>query len=317
MRTPAKYDNFFNTHQRLLLILLNTPRLGNELRRLLWIENDTHRITRISPYSISWALDGKKRAGLFRAGDHHAEALRKNFGRLLKALHAWDMNVANPLVPAWNLGMDIYDENDGANTEDTYIALNSPTTNFGSANTLFVYRDQTSPNEFRSILIKFTDFASTVSGATLDSAPTFSLYNNAQGSIPGTQDVFCVLLRRNWVVNEATHNVYSTGNNWSTAGALNTTTDINSSLLSTLAVTTTVPEFKDWTLDLTQMQAIADGTWTDNGWKTYRYTEPGTFDSYQLRSAEYATPGERPKLYAEYTPPAPPPASANAQPIFF
>jgi len=96
---------------------------------------------------------------------------------------------------------------------DTYIDRNTATgennTNYGGNTTIRVeYNRNNNWDEFS--LVKF-DLSSIPSGATITSA-TLKLVKT--GGDTGAKNVAAHRLTKNWVENQATWNIYSSGNNW-------------------------------------------------------------------------------------------------------
>lgn len=101
---------WFARHQRPLLTALRTPIIGSELRAALGIRRCDigydRRIVRLLPHAYVVA----NRDGSFtmdvRTHQKYAKRLRTQYDAIWRAAHAWDRFVANPLVPALNLGFD-------------------------------------------------------------------------------------------------------------------------------------------------------------------------------------------------------------------
>lgn len=103
---------WFKNHQRTLLWLCNTPVISAVFRRILCINGERssvgkRKIARILPNEITWAT-GKKNEyqSEYRTHDKYAKRLYYAFKPLWYAIHYWDILVANPVKPAWNLGFD-------------------------------------------------------------------------------------------------------------------------------------------------------------------------------------------------------------------
>ena len=178
---------------------------------------------------------------------------------------------------------------------DTRLSGAQPTTNFGTDDLVVV--------EIAAALVgrgifKF-DFSSVVpTGSTINSA-IFSVYNVTTN---GDRTLTCYRLRRtDWVETEATYNIYKTGSNWGTAGAKNTSTDIDTTNSATATATSgwvafTVTAQVQTALD--SVSGVAHFLLADEG------SYPGSFKSQQFASRSYATTSVRPKLYIAYTEPA-------------
>jgi len=87
------------------------------------------------------------------------------------------------------------------------------------------------------------DMTSLPAGATV-SAATLGLYwyGNYDGSPVGRTFNVCKVRRSDWSESQSTWNLFKTSNNWGTAGALNTSTDIDTST----AVGSVVPASFGW-----------------------------------------------------------------------
>ena len=124
------------------------------------------------------------------------------------------------------------DETDGI---DSFIYALAASTNFGSENYMYIGEANNAVGAYCRGFFKF-DLSSIQSSAKLDSGILYlhtctdgSSYDYATNA--PTYYVYPVL--RNWIENQITWNVYSTGNNWGTAGCSNTTTDRGSTSIAT------------------------------------------------------------------------------------
>lgn len=143
---------------------------------------------------------------------------------------------------------------------DGYIRQVAPTTNYDTTNP--IQTTKYGSGDHAHSLIKFN--LGTVSGMSITSA-TLYLYK-AGGE--NTHTVSAFRLKRDWVGSETTWNIYSTGNNWGTAGAANTTSDIDG--VATDAVSPT-SNSSWWSWDVTADVAdFASGAETNYGWKLER-----------------------------------------------
>lgn len=178
---------------------------------------------------------------------------------------------------------------------DTYLQNDQATSNFGTIASLRVGESNVSTSNRRS-LIKF-DLSSLPDAAVIGSS-TFSLYEISNvASNARTMRVFRT--KRAWVELQATWNIYSTGNSWSTAGGFHSDdceqTDIgNRAFTSTEALN----EFKDFSLSPTTKASLDLG----NGWLLKMDTELD--DAHFFASSDDSTAANRPKLVIEYTVPA-------------
>jgi len=184
---------------------------------------------------------------------------------------------------------------DGTAGVDTEIRSDTATGNYGTANIVHI-GEYNSGISVRRTLIKF-DLSSLAANVLVTSA-TLKLYclsdfaNNA--SI-----VRAYRLLRAWVETQATWNIYSTGNNWATAGGFGAAdceqTDIGSISLSASEAT---PAFKEITLTPSGVQGWIAGTLANNGLLLKPDTE--TDNLYQYASSDHLTANIRPILEVRY-----------------
>lgn len=144
-------------------------------------------------------------------------------------------------------------------SQDTYIDTSNATTNFGSV-TSFSVQDFIAGLDDLVGLLEF-DISVIPSNATVTEA-ILTLTNAQFGGGSQTQNIYPLV--RDWVETEATWNIASTGLNWGTAGAKNTTTDYD----NTTTVTIDHPngQFNSATADIAAfVQDWVDGTATNHG----------------------------------------------------
>ncbi len=96
---------WFVRHQQSLCAALNIPGLGRELRTVLGIEG-TGRVAEVLPHAFVLGDGPEDRIATFRSRPFVASRLHREFLPIWKMLHWFDMRVANPWVPAFNLGFD-------------------------------------------------------------------------------------------------------------------------------------------------------------------------------------------------------------------
>ncbi len=296
-----------------LVPVLNLPIIGRLFRRLLWIDDSYHRIVELLPYCYHVDLgDGKYKAVIY-INNQYDEAARKNLGWLLSFLHLLDTQIINRLRPAWNLGFDSYSvQPDGAAGLDTRMLSALPTTNYGTNPRLDIGEHRTANNIGR-VLLEF-NLAPIPTGSEI-TAFTVSLWKSGNDANNNrTLRVYRVL--RDWVELEATWNIYSTGNNWGTAGCANTTTDREATEIGSLALILAGVGERQWELDgalndYAEVEAMIGGgpSFTNNGFLFKADTEDA--DLYYFRSSDYGTAADRPKVAVTYTPPP------SAPKIFF
>jgi hypothetical protein len=111
--TPVFSAAWFRRHQWPLLALLATPVIGRELRDALAIRRCDvgwdRRIVRVYRHAYTVANPDGSFSTDFRTAPKYARRLRSQFDGIWRAAHAWDRFVANPLVPALNVGFDTLD----------------------------------------------------------------------------------------------------------------------------------------------------------------------------------------------------------------
>ena len=150
---------------------------------------------------------------------------------------------------------------------------------------------------------------SALAGSTV-SAVSIALLQNS-GSPGNTVSVYRLL--RNWVVGQATWNIYSTGNSWSTAGGAYNDADRSSTLSVSLATDNGTGTWQTWLTTaqlVTDVQNFIDGTYSNYGW-VFTCNDVGDFHEHTFASSEDTTAAERPKITITYTP-----SAGGAVPIY-
>lgn len=196
---------------------------------------------------------------------------------------------------------------DEASGIDTFIQSNAATTNRGTATGLEIGENSGITKAVSRALIKFdlSPIPSTaiISSATLTITPESDRSNNAR-----TLSVY--RQKRAWVETEATWNIYSTGNNWQTAGGFGANDCEQTSIGHvSISASQTVNVGVDISLTASAIQEIVNGTWTNNGFLLKVDTEAN--DQFVYYSSGAATASYRPKLVIEYTVPV------NGVPVTF
>ena len=178
---------------------------------------------------------------------------------------------------------------------DTFISSLDPTGNHGGVS-IYIGESNTSSDVVRTLL-KF-DLSSIPATAIVESA-TLSLWQtNDFSDNARTLRVFRV--KRSWVEVEATWNIYSTGNNWQTAGGFGAD-DAEQTDIGALAFGASEANGqKDWSLTASAVEEMIDGTWANNGFMLKADTENN--DAYGFHSSG-GTAGQRPKLVVVYSVP--------------
>jgi hypothetical protein len=182
---------------------------------------------------------------------------------------------------------------DAASGVDTHINSAAPTTNYNTATSISAGTSTT--NTFRT-LIKF-DISSIPATATIISAKLI-LFVSSDSSTNARIFVVRRLLR-NWVLAQATWNIYSTGNNWQTAGGTGAN-DLDPTNWASLAFTASeaANTEKIFELSPTEFQKMVDGTYPNYGWMIRNTVESS--DRYDFYSANNATVIYHPKLVVKY-----------------
>ena len=194
-----------------------------------------------------------------------------------------------------------------SNGDDTFVITNDPTANRGTETTMGVGELNTITDATRRGLIKF-DLSSIPANANITSA-TLSLWVALNRSSDAS-DYRIYRLLKDWVELEATWDIYSTGNNWATAG-LGSGTDYASASIATTNIGASVSPGSEiqWSLDPTVVKQMIDGTYSNYGWMIKADTELN--DGYNFYTSEHTTAGERPKLVIQYTVPTSTPTPTN------
>src|SRR5512147_1903202 len=92
-----------------------------------------------------------------------------------------------------------------------------PTTNYGGDNNLLAGERNDADNTTLRSLLGFAILANIPAGASIISA-TLSIYLNSVVFASNSAAIGVYRLKREWVEDQVTWNIYSTGNSWATAG---------------------------------------------------------------------------------------------------
>lgn len=178
---------------------------------------------------------------------------------------------------------------------DTRIVDTDANGNYGTADKVVIGKYSTTSTS--RALIKF-DLSSIPSSATIISA-TLSFYVKADNAT-ASDTISVYRTKRNWVETQATWNIYSTGNNWGTAGGLGAD-DYDSTVWGTVAVSASesVDAEKAISLSISEFTKSINGTYSNYGWIVK--TAEGGNSQYDYHSSSGLTAGTRPKLVVEYT----------------
>ena len=116
------FDNlWFRRYQRALLWLANTG-YGRDVLAINGRKSEVrnNKILAILPNAIAWKEDGIFRAE-FRTHDKFSRRLFFEYGAIWKAIHNWDIRIANPFLPKLNLGFDTLTVYPDPHTETTTV----------------------------------------------------------------------------------------------------------------------------------------------------------------------------------------------------
>ena len=180
-----------------------------------------------------------------------------------------------------------------AGTRDTEINQAQPSSNFGSATTLRADGDDPGgTGQDVSSLIKW-DISEIPANAIVEAATVTFTVSDAS-----SQSYVLYELLRDWQEGEATWQQWSSGNAWQTAGALGAADQGNlvlGQLNASVSGPTSVPLNAD---GVAVVQDWVDGSATNYG---FHLVENGATNGLDLRSSEYGTAGDRPKLTVTYS----------------
>lgn len=98
---------------------------------------------------------------------------------------------------------------------DTYIQESSPTTNDGNSPAMDI--SMYAGGDHKHGLLAFTGLSNVVGPVTVDPSSSIQVRVNF---VSAAQTMMAYRLKRPWVELQATWNIYSTGNNWATAGGI-------------------------------------------------------------------------------------------------
>lgn len=180
---------------------------------------------------------------------------------------------------------------DYSGTDDTKLRSSAATTNYGTDGEISI-----SSSYFGQVNVSLLRFSgiSNITGPVTVSTATTSLYETQfQGTSPMAANVHRI--KRAWVESEATYNIYSTSNNWETAGAagandIDTTPIASPSLTNTSGyqdITGLAADFEDW----------INGTYTNDG---HKLAGNEADDQWYFRTSE-GTDGQRPYVTIDYS----------------
>jgi hypothetical protein len=191
----------------------------------------------------------------------------------------------------------------GSGVTDIYIGSLAPTNNFSGDTIFYIGEDNTTANTLRT-MIKF-DLSSIPAGSIIDSAVmTFYMSTGDYSDNARTLSVYRLLRSVDFAT--CTWNVYSTGNNWGTAGCSNTTSDREATDICDGPTQPNPPVENDpivFNLTASKIQEmITGGVFTNNGFIVQVATENN--DCITYKNTSNATAGVRPKLVVNYHAPS-------------
>ena len=182
---------------------------------------------------------------------------------------------------------------------DTQVKTQNATTNYDTATT--VETTKYASNNHTHMLIKFTGLSNIPATATIDNV-VLGLYENNAFSFPSGYTVSMKMLLRDWVYNQVTWNIYSTGNNWTTAGAISDVNDRAAWTTASKSGITDVAQWYTWTSAqlITDVQLIVNGTNANYGWHFER-TDAADDSKYLVWRTSEIADGTRPYISVTYT----------------
>lgn len=182
---------------------------------------------------------------------------------------------------------------------DTWLDNTNVTTNFGTSGDMYV-GEYSSGSQVSRSLIKW-DLSSIPTGSTITGA-TMRLRDIGTNLSSNNRSMKVYRCLRAWVENEATWNVYSSGNSWATAGAGNTTSDREATDIGSITMPATeVGQYYEITLTAAKVQEMFNGTIANNGFVLKMDTE--TDDMHRFYTVNNGS--LVPELVVDYDLPAP------------
>lgn len=181
----------------------------------------------------------------------------------------------------------------------TQIRQADATTNYGTDSTFETTK--WSSGDHTHALLKFD--LSSVSGPVTVTSVTVGIFQNGAGGATAQTLDFRRLLR-NWVENEVTWNIYSTGNNWTTAGGLSDGNDRQATASGQITGITTTSQY--YTVVQTSgglvddVQGWINGSFPNYGWHLSR-NGTGNDATYRTWISDDGSNEFGPYLTVEYT----------------
>jgi hypothetical protein len=175
---------------------------------------------------------------------------------------------------------------------DTHLRQQFATTNYGTNTSNSWGGDSASGSEYK-YLFAFPALASYLYGRIVDSAK-LTVYVTARDAVATDVSGFMIVRRVDWEEAQATWNIFKTANNWGTAGAYNTTSDVYSTAYNTFSPSGLTLN-ADNVLTVTAALQAMDNTDTTSAGLLLRHTAvEGGLET--IASANSATVGQRPYL---------------------
>jgi len=181
--------------------------------------------------------------------------------------------------------------------QDTYLDFGAPTSNFDTSTQLNIGSSPAGTNPYRTWIKP--DFSSIPSGIVFQSAIFYITPIGDASSNARTMDARRCL--RVVVSNQATWNVFSTGNNWGTAGCSNSTTDYDGAVAigtMTQPASPTLNVPLQMTMTASELQKLYDGTYANNG--IILFVDVQNADGIPYASTDNATSAYRPFITVTY-----------------
>lgn len=184
-------------------------------------------------------------------------------------------------------------------TSDTQMLSNNATTNYDTTNNFQIGEHNALSAICRSLIKpnwSVIPAGQLITAATLKMTPISDASSNAR-----TMYAHRVLRTVNF--SQATWNVYSTGNNWGTAGCSNNTTDYDGAVVIGSASQPASPTLNSalsftMALDPVEVQKFYDGTYVNNG--IVLFVDTQVDDDIGYASTDHATSGYRPIVTVTY-----------------